>query len=714
MVRLFEGDLVVDLFAGGGGASVGIERALGRSPDIAINHDKEAIEMHRVNHPGTKHYIENVWRVDPRKVCGAKRIAVMWLSPDCKHFSKAKGGKPHRSKKIRSLANVAIYWAKALGAKRKPRIIVLENVEEFQTWGPLIQATDERGRPILNDDGTPVMIPCPARKGLLFRRFVRQLQKLGYEVDWQELVAADYGAPTSRKRLFLIARCDGLPIVWPEPTHGPGRAQPWRTAAECIDWTLACPSIFERARPLAENTQRRIARGIEKFVKKDPFIVPVAHAGDSRVHGIDEPLRTVTGAHRGEHALVTPFVAKHYGGDRGNCAGRVIGVDAPLGTVTTSDHHALVAPVVARIGQQGSNGDHVRSAEAPLSTVTTKAEHLLVAPVLAGVGGRMGQSPERSVERPLHTVTSKGDTALVASYMVRTAHGDVGPNSRRWGQGELELGDPLPTVTASKDFALVAGFLKPRYGEDKKRNGGLGQEPRCLSVERPMPTVVPTANGGDLVATFLAKHNAGERGGATGQGLERPVDTVTARDTKALIAATLVCNTSGNPATSPEQPLKTVTSGGHHMLAASSLVKLKGSCRDGQPVTVPLATVAAQGNHFAEVRAFLMKYHRDGGQHGSLKLPMPTVVANDSLALVTVGTEQYAIVDIGMRMLQPRELFRSHDFPDDYRIEFGADGKPMTKEAQVRMCGNSVPPPMAEAILRANVVELYAERVEVA
>lgn len=572
-LRLFgSADMIVDLFAGGGGASVGIHRALGRSPDVAINHDKEAISMHKVNHPTTEHYIENVWRADPRKVCGDRRVGLMWLSPDCKHFSKAKGGKP-KSKNIRSLAWVAIYWIKALGEQQKPGVIVLENVEEFQKWGPLLA------------DGTP----CPARIGMTFRRFVRQLENLGYKVEHRELVAADYGAPTSRKRLFLIARCDGFPIVWPEPTHGPGRAQGWRTAAECIDWSHACPSIFDRKKPLAENTQRRIARGIEKYVKKDPFIVPVMHAGDARVHGIDEPVRTITGAHRGEFALVKPFIVNN---------------------MTNNVPRAL---------------------DEPLATVLGGNHKMLVAPYIAGVGGRMGQSPERSLERPMQTITAKGDAALIAP------------------------------------------FLKPRYGERP------GQDPRSRQLTLPMPTVVPTGNGGDLVATFLAKHNAGNE--ATGQKLETPMATITGRDTKALVA--------------------------------SSIVKLYGSCNHGQPVTKPLGTVSAQGNHFAEVRAFLTKYHRDGGQLASLKNPMPTVVANDSLALVTVEGEPHIIVDIGMRMLQPRELFRAHDFPDTYQIDRGADGEPMTKEAQVRMCGNSVPPPMSEAIVRANLVNVI-EQQEVA
>lgn len=550
-LRLFSNeDMIVDLFAGGGGASVGIERALGRSPDVAINHDREAISMHKANHPDTEHYIEDVWRADPRKVCGGRRVGLMWLSPDCKHFSKAKGGKP-KSKKIRSLAWIAVYWVKRLGRQKAPRVIVLENVEEFQKWGPLLA------------DGTP----CPARMGTTFRRFVRQLENLGYQVEYRELVAADFGAPTSRKRLFLIARCDGKPIVWPQPTHGPGRALPWRTAAECIDFDRPCPSIFERRKPLAENTQRRIARGIEKFVKVDPFIVPVTHAGDARVHGIDEPLRTVTGAHRGELALIEPRAAF-------------------------------------------------------LTAIDNKS---------SGAG-------------PVY-----------------------------------DPRDPLKTVTLENRFAIAVPFLKPRYGEDPdpKRNGGLGQDPRCRSVDRPMPTVVPTSNGGDLVLSFLAKHNAGHE--ATGQRLEQPLATVCGRDQKALVT--------------------------------SNLIKLRGTCRDGQRVTSPMPTVSAQGNHLFEVRAFLMKYHRDGGQLAGLKKPMPTVLANDSLALVEVKGEPHVIVDIGMRMLQPRELFRSHDFPDDYQIDRGADGEPMTKEAQVRMCGNSVPPPMAEAILVANLFEQEAVKV---
>jgi DNA (cytosine-5)-methyltransferase 1 len=500
VVRLFDDEIIVDSFAGGGGASVGIHRAMDRSPDIAINHDREAIEMHRANHPDTKHYIENVWKVDPRKVvAGGKRVGLMWLSPDCKHFSKAKGGKP-REKGIRALAWIAVHWAKALKT-RKPRVIILENVQEFADWGPLLE------------DGQP----CPLRKGKTFRKFVKQLQNLGYAVEWQMLKACDYGAPTSRERLFLVARCDGQPIVWPDPSHGRGLT-PYRTAAECIQWELKCPSIFERDRPLADNTERRIARGIHKYVltSANPFIVPVAHAGDARVYDILDPMRTITGAHRGEHALIAP------------------------------------------------------------------------------------------------------------------------------------------------------SLVQTGYGERK------GQAPRCLDIGKPLGTCVDGQKHG-LVTAFLAKHYGGHE----------------------------------TPGTALPQPMDTITSVDHHALVASSIVKLRGTCRHGQAIDKPLGTISAQGNHFAEVRAFLMKYHRDGGQLAAVGDPMPTIVTNDSLALVEVGGVQHAIVDIGMRMLQPRELFRAQGFTDDYEIERGADGKPLTKGAQVRMCGNSVPPNLAEAMVRAQFADAF-------
>ena len=327
-------ELIVDNFAGGGGASTGIELATGRSVDIAINHDPAAIAMHRANHPSSKHYCENVWDVDPVEACAGRPVGLAWFSPDCKHFSKAKGGKPVE-KAIRGLAWVAIRWAKLV----RPRVIILENVEEFTTWGPLISNR-----------------PDPTRKGQTFRRFVHALKRYGYRVAWNELRACDYGAPTIRKRFFLIARCDGLPIVWPEPTHGDpstlfvasGILHPWRTAAEIIDWTIPCPSIYDRKKPLCENTMRRIARGLRKFVLEHPqpyivddHIAPFLiqyHTEQSgkevRGQALDKPLMTADSSNR--YGLVTALLIKYYGQGEGQS------LREPLHTITVKDRFGLV------------------------------------------------------------------------------------------------------------------------------------------------------------------------------------------------------------------------------------------------------------------------------------------------------------------------------------------------------------------------------------
>lgn len=498
ILRLMKDELIVDNFAGGGGASTGIEMALGRSPDIAINHDPEALAMHAVNHPKTKHYCESVWDVDPVELCGGRPVGLAWFSPDCKHFSKAKGGKPV-SKAIRGLAWVAIKWAKAV----RPRVIVLENVEEFQDWGPVL------------DDGQP----CPERRGLTFRRFVKQLQNCGYAVDWTELRACDYGAPTIRKRLFMIARCDGAAITWPAPTHGKG-LQPYRTAGECIDWTIPCPSIFDRQRPLAENTLRRIAKGLQRYVIEaaQPFIVPMTHVGDSRVHSANEPLRTITTAQRGEFAVCSPTL--------------------------------------------------------------------------------------------------------------------------------IEVG----------------------YGERP------GQAPRAPGLGKPLGTVVAGGRKHALVSAFLAKHYTG----VVGSRMEAPVATITATD--------------------------------HNSLVTSHLVKLYGTCKDGQPVTAPAPTIRAQGTHIGEVRAFLLKYY-GADQDPRMEEPMHTCTTKNRFGLVTVAGDDYVIADIGMRMLEPRELYRAQGFPEEYRIDRDEDGKPFTKTAQVRMCGNSVSPMVASAIVAQQLQSTHQRRL---
>jgi DNA (cytosine-5)-methyltransferase 1 len=347
-----ERELVVDLFAGGGGASEGISRALGRHPDIAINHDPAAVAMHAANHPTTVHYCESVFRVEPREAVGGRPVGLLWLSPDCTHHSKAKGGKP-RKKKIRGLAWVAVRWARDVA----PRVICLENVEEFEDWGPL--GADD--------------LPDRTRAGQTFRAFCSKLRRYGYVVEHRILVAADYGAPTTRRRLFLIARRDGQPITWPEPTHGKGRARPWRAAAEIIDWSLPCPSIFSRPRPLATATLRRIASGIRRYVieAERPFVAPSGFAPTLVQTGYGEregqapraldlarPLGTVV-AGGAKHALVAAFLTKHYGGVIGH------GLERPIGTVTTQDHHSLTAAALAPEVDRRADVDALLAQHAP-------------------------------------------------------------------------------------------------------------------------------------------------------------------------------------------------------------------------------------------------------------------------------------------------------------------------------------------------------------
>lgn len=525
------GEIIIDSFAGGGGASTGIEMALGRSPDVAINHDPEAVAMHTANHPGALHHCQNVWQVNPMDACGGRPIGLAWFSPDCKHFSKAKGGKP-REKRIRDLAWVVVAYAK-LPRHIRPRVLMIENVEEFQTWGPLLE------------DGSP----CLARKGDTFKQWVAELKRLGYRIEWRELRACDYGAPTIRKRLFVVARCDGEPIVRPEPTHGPNRALPYVTAADIIDWSLPCPSIFERVRALADATLRRIATGTMRYVVNaaEPFIISVAHG---------------------------------YSGGR-----REYPIGDPLGTVTSGG-----------------------------------IAHAVVAPVLAGCGGRAAQSPPRPGNKPMGTITSKADQILVAPHLTRFHTKSVGS----------DIEDPVPTLE--------------------------------------------TVNKVGLCAAFLAKHY----GGVVGHGVEQPIGTVTTTD--------------------------------HHSVVAAHLTHFYSSAADGGngDMRSPIKTVTATGQHAGLVSAFLTKYYGQGGQDQDCRDPLHTVPTVDRFGLVTVNVagEPYVLADIGMRMLTPRELFRAQGFPEGYKIDIEVGGKPLSKAAQVRMCGNSVCPPLAEALVRANVPEL--------
>lgn len=551
---MIHGELIVDNFAGGGGASTGIELATGYSVDIAINHDPEAIKMHKANHPNTKHYCENVWAVDPVKACNWHPVGLAWFSPDCKHFSKAKGGKP-KDKNIRGLAWVACRWAGLV----RPRVIMLENVEEFKTWGPL-----NRGHH-----------PIKAKQGKTFEKFVQQLTDLGYEVQFKELVAADYGAPTMRKRFFMIARCDGKPIIWPEPTHAPvdseevkkGLLKPYVGAYTQLDFSLPCPSIFDTSeeikekygiravRPLAQKTMDRIARGLKKFVldNPEPFIIQCNHGGERRPNDIREPMPTITGKHG----------------------------------------YGIVEPYMVQIGQTGFTKDRSKDVREPLTTIVSKNEHCLISPTLI----------------QYHSETSKD------------------------GVRGQTIEDPIMTVDSSNRYGLVASFLQKYYD-----------------------------------------------GGYKGAG-----DTL-------------------------ENPLPTVTAWDHNSVVTANLIQMNNHC-DGRDLRDPIPTITAGDGHFGEVRAFLIKYYGQGtGQ--DIEEPLDTVTSRDRFGLVTIEGVDYQIVDIGLRMLEPKELYGCQGFPDDYIIDHDYTGKTYPRSEQVRRCGNAVCPPIPAALVRANLPELcVAERM---
>jgi DNA (cytosine-5)-methyltransferase 1 len=417
--QLFD-ELIVDNFAGGGGASMGLEAALGRAVDVAINHDREAVAMHRANHPATRHLCQDVFQAHPLEVTGGRPVGLAWFSPDCTYHSKARGTKPIRDVKRRDLAWVVIRWAQTV----RPRVVMLENVEEFKGWGPLV-------------DGRP----CPARRGQTFERWVRELRRAGYAVQWRELRACDYGAPTTRKRLFLVARCDGEPIVWPAATHGPGLL-PFATAAECIDWSLPCPSIFERRRPLAENTQRRIAVGLRRFVldAAEPFLVSTNH-GDSRgrrEYGLEEPMRTICAGARSE-ALVQPFGLTIRGTSPAHIEASPHDLGAPVRTLTTAAHEALVAPyTVPRHRERVGQAPRCGSVERPLPTITAtqNGASLVAAFMVKHFGGVIGQG----IDRPASTVTARDHHALVEAALGSRDHSrEVVALLERFAPGPLRL-----------------------------------------------------------------------------------------------------------------------------------------------------------------------------------------------------------------------------------------------------------------------------------
>lgn len=462
--------IIVDLFAGGGGASTGLEAALGRPVDDAINHDPIALAVHKANHPGTRHWESDVWEVKPEDVAKGREVSILWASPDCTHFSVAKGDVP-RSQKIRSLAEVVIRWAR----KVRPPVIFLENVAEFKGWGPL----GKNGKPI------------KAKSGETFNRWKRKLERLGYKVEHRILDSSLYGAPTRRRRLFLIARCDGLSIVWPKATHGPGLL-PVRTAAECIDWSLPCPSIFDRKKPLADKTMWRIAQGIRRFVLENPqpFIVKVNHGNDERTgrreYSIDQPLTTITAKGRG-HAVVTPFLAATGGPEHG---GAPQPGNQPMPTVMPTSHRVVVAPTLI---QTGYGEDTKRN------------------------GGRGQAARVPGLDKPLGTLMAGGQKhALVAAFLAK----HFGDRAGGWVGGQ-ELCKPSGTITAKDHHSLAAATLVKLRGD-------------CNGSQLELPMPVLTAGGTHVaeVRAFLATYYSS---GSVGQKMDAPLRTVTGKDRLGLI-----------------------------------------------------------------------------------------------------------------------------------------------------------------------------------
>lgn len=592
--------LVVDLFAGGGGTSEG----LGRDPDIAINHDPEALAMHAANHPGTKHLLNDITRVLPLEATGGLPVDILHASPDCTHFSKAKGAKP-RTQFIRDLAWVVTRWAEAT----RPMLITLENVEEFLTWGPL----DQQGYPIKSHAGDT------------FRAWVKRLKRLGYRVAWRLLRACDYGAPTTRRRLFIIARRDGRPPVWPKPTHGApdspaviaGRLKPWRTAAECIDWNIQTKSIFDRKKPLATNTQRRIAEGIRRYVinAAAPFLVSYygpKKENDFRGQMLDRPLPTQTTENR--FGLVSPMIvsANHTSGTESQFRGQHI--ESPLLTITQKNGFVLASahavPFVQHVQHSKASGG-VMPADEPLRTITAQPKGGGLAVVSAAcVAKHYGGVVGHGVRQPLGTVTTVDHHSLVTANMVKMRGKNVGS----------PVGEPLRTISAQgQHHALVTACINKHFGSS------IGQD-----IQEPLHTIVGKAKH-SLTACMVKYY-----GTALAAPMSDPMHTITAKARMGLVSA----------------------------------------------------EIDSEHGRYEQVRQWL----RDWG-----------VIGPDDEAEITHNGIVYRLTDICMRMLAPRELYTAQGFRLDYQISIKkSNGKRLSKTAQVRMCGNSVPPQFIEALVGSN------------
>lgn len=708
-------EIIVDNFAGGGGASTGIELAIGRSVDIAINHDPNAVAMHTTNHPDTLHYCESVYEVRPKVATAGRRVGLAWFSPDCRHFSKAKGAKPVE-KAIRGLAWIVIRWALDVG----PRVMMLENVEEFKTWGPLIEIPPKPDLPheMIGSFIGPVYPgysrPDPAHVGETFRAFVdmlttgipanhpalaecceflnisldseeatRLVNGLGYTVEYRELRACDYGAPTIRKRFFMVMRRDGQPIVWPEATHGDpkspavlaGKLAPWRTAAECIDWSIPAPSIFGRKKPLAENTLRRIARGIQRFVidSAEPFIVKCNHTTTKgqydcfRGQSMAGPLQTITKTHG--FAVAVPHLTKFHTSATGQP------VTEPVPTVTAGTSR-----------RPGGNGHALGIVEAGL------------VPFLAGNGGSEYQAKPRPLDKPAHTILKESRACVVAPVIARQFGASVGHRAD----------EPSATITAGgggKSQLVVPTLIQMGYGERP------GQAPRVPGLDKPLGTVVAGGGKHAVVGAFLAKHYGGNYTGP-GVGLDEPAHSVTTVDHHALVTAQIV-GVGGRAGQSRprdvSEPLQTMTTKADAAMVTSHLIKLRGTCRDGQTSDEPMPTITAGGQHVGEVKTTLAVEDYDEERAQQVLAFLQQYCGEDSTGLVDIGGVTYRIVDISMRMLQPHELYRAQGFPEWYIIDQDYRGVKYAKDKQVARCGNAVPPPFAEALVRANLPQMCQE-----
>ncbi|ULH17421.1 DNA cytosine methyltransferase (plasmid) [Deinococcus sp. KNUC1210] len=793
------GKKIVDLFAGGGGVSLGIEQALGRSPDVAINHDEEAIAMHQANHPYTTHFRSDIFEVDPVEATGGCPVALLWLSPDCKHHSRAKGGRP-LDQNIRSLAWVGMKWA----GKVKPDVIILENVPDFVHWGRLVadrgvmelqpdtvqngkvekgkwkkvklpwpnkpkrnsKATYRRWKkgmpaqkpprgPVLRDqDGATLLVAdkSPRYRGRIFRQYVKQLKALGYTVEYGTLRADQFGVPTIRERFFLIARRDGKAIHWPQPTHGEGLL-PVRTAAECIDWSIPTRTIFEqharRRADLKPNTLRRIAKGMDKFVlgERRPFLVTCNHAGEQfRGQGLDEPMRTITSA-SDAHGVVNPYMVQTAHGGHNI---RQRDAQQPLGTVTANDKPSVVTPFFAPM----SFDNHAAPVTDPLQVITTQGnKNTLITPYLAPrYGEAEGQAPRcGTVEAPLPTITTGANGArLVAAHVTKYRQHSVGSS----------VDAPLDTICAggntdhpggSSIYGVVAAHLTKHYG------GGNKDEHASIGLNGPAGTIT-TADHHALVAASLVQYN----GTADAQALDKPSQTMSTVERFGLATAYLTTYYGDKKVTGDVRgadlrfPIRTIPTGNRHGMVTAFIAQHQGQS-DARPASEPLSGLTSGAVHHAVVAAHVLRQFGSndgrslveplGSQTAVLKdglvtthlLPVLTpellsgahrvyrcmaefcpealakVPAEDlaqELITLVIDGEKFVIYDIGMRMLEPRELYRCQGFPDSYLIDFSVKGKPLPKNAQVRMCGNSVPPGLVSAIVGAQFAQPMREAAD--